>query len=253
MAGHSKWKNIRYRKEAQDSRKAKVFTKIIRELTISARLGEVPADNPRLRSAIDRALSVNMSRDTIDKAITRGIGKNAENNLMEEIVYEGYGAAGIAFYVEAVTDNRNRTAGEVRHAFSKCGGNLGASGSVGYLFHKKGMIYFSDDGLNKFNLMEKAIELDGVDDLIDNDIDDQDNLSNESTLIVQVTPSHLVVNNIKESLSNLGFISSYSEINMIPDNYVSLSDQGSIEKVEKLIDMLEDLDDVQNVYTNAGI
>jgi YebC/PmpR family DNA-binding regulatory protein len=138
MAGHSKWANIKHRKAGQDAKRAKVFTKLIRELTVAARLGgEVPGDNPRLRAAVDKALGANMTRDTIDRAIARGAG-TAENDNLEELIYEGYGPGGVAILIETLTDNKNRTVAEVRHGFSKFGGNLGTNGSVSYLFEKKG-------------------------------------------------------------------------------------------------------------------
>ena len=140
MAGHSKWSNIKHRKARQDAQRGKIFTKLIRELTVAAKEGGgVVEDNPRLRLAVDKALGANMSRDTIDRAIARGAGTNELENV-EELVYEGYAPGGVAIYVEAMTDNRNRTAGEVRHAFSKHGGNLGTDGSVAYMFDRKGQI-----------------------------------------------------------------------------------------------------------------
>jgi len=157
MAGHSKWANIKHRKAAQDKKRGKLYTKIIREITVAARLGGGdPADNPRLRAAVDKALGANMPRDTIDRAISRGAG-GQDGNDVEELVYEGYGPAGVAILVEAMTDNRNRTVAEVRHAFSKYGGNLGTDGSVAYLFSRQGMINFAP-GVDEEQIMEVVLE-----------------------------------------------------------------------------------------------
>ena len=146
MAGHSKWANIKHRKERQDNKRGKIFTKLIRELTVAAKQGGgVVADNPRLRLAVDKALGANMTRDTIDRAIARGVGSNDGDNV-EELVYEGYAPNGVAVFVEAMTDNRNRTAAEIRHAFNKYGGNLGTDGSVAYLFERKGQICYAQIG-----------------------------------------------------------------------------------------------------------
>ncbi len=157
MAGHSKWANIKHRKAAQDKKRGKLYTKIIREITVAARLGGGdPSDNPRLRASVDKALGANMPKDTIDRAIQRGAG-GGEGADVEELVYEGYGPGGIAILVEAMTDNRNRTVAEVRHAFSKFNGNLGTDGSVAYLFEKKGIISF-EPGFNEEQIMEVVLE-----------------------------------------------------------------------------------------------
>ena len=167
MAGHSKWANIKHRKAAQDAKRGKVFTKIIRELVIAARQGgPSPDDNPRLRAVVDKALGANMKRDTIDKAIARGAGNDEADN-MEELTYEGYGTGGVAVLVECMTDNRNRTVGEVRHAFTKRGGNLGTDGSVAYLFSKVGQICFAP-GADEEAIMDVALEA-GADDVVAND------------------------------------------------------------------------------------
>ena len=164
MAGHSKWANIKHRKARQDAKKGKIFTKLIRELTIAARLGgPAPEDNPRLRAAVDKALIANMTRDTIDRAIARGAGTNEADNV-EELTYEGYAPGGVAVLVEAMTDNRNRTVAEVRHAFSRRGGNLGTDGSVAYLFTRKGQIVFAP-GADEDKIMEVALDA-GADDVI---------------------------------------------------------------------------------------
>ncbi|WP_312271355.1 YebC/PmpR family DNA-binding transcriptional regulator [Pseudomonas sp.] len=239
MAGHSKWANIKHRKERQDAKKGKIFTKIIRELTVAARQGGgVPADNPRLRLAVDKALTANMTRDTIDRAIARGAGANEGDNV-EELTYEGYAPSGVALIVEAMTDNRNRTAAEVRHAFSKCGGNLGTDGSVAYMFERKGQISFAP-GVDEDALMEVALEA-GADDVVTNDDGSVDVFTSFSDFIA-----------VNEALTEAGFKSEAAEISMIPSTTTPL-DLDTAQKVLKLIDMLEDLDDVQNVYSNAEI
>lgn len=239
MAGHSKWANIKHRKERQDAKKGKIFTKIIRELTVAARQGGgVPADNPRLRLAVDKALTANMTRDTIDRAIARGAGANEGDNV-EELTYEGYAPSGVALIVEAMTDNRNRTAAEVRHAFSKCGGNLGTDGSVAYMFERKGQISFAP-GIDEDALMEAALEA-GADDVVANDDGSVDVFTSFSDFIA-----------VNEALTEAGFKSEAAEISMIPSTTTPL-DLETAQKVLKLIDMLEDLDDVQNVYSNAEI
>ena len=238
MAGHSKWANIKHRKAAQDAKRAKVFTKIIRELTVAAKQGAAPEDNPRLRAAVDKALGANMKRDTIDKAIARGAG-DADGANYEELSYEGYGVNGVAVLVEVLTDNRNRTVAEVRHAFSKRGGNMGTDGSVAYLFTRKGQITFVDDS-DEDKIMEVALEA-GAEDVITNDDGS-----------IDVTTAFEDYINVKEAVvaSNLEPIN--TEITMIPSITVAL-DLAGAEKIIGLVDMLEDLDDVQNVYTNADI
>jgi len=239
MAGHSKWANIRFRKGAQDAKRGKIFTKLIREITIAARLGgEDPNANPRLRSAIDKALSNNMTRDTIDRAIKRGAG-NTEGENVEEIIYEGYGPGGVAVLVECLTDNRNRTVAEVRHAFSRSGGNLGTSGSVAYLFTKQGQIDLPA-GLAEEKVLEVAIEA-GAEDVVTLD---------DGTMEV-ITPFESYLD-IKETLKSQGIEPSRAELTMVAANEVEL-DEESAEKMLRLLDTLEDLDDVQNVYSNANI
>ncbi|MNZ52703.1 Transcriptional regulatory protein PmpR [compost metagenome] len=239
MAGHSKWANIKHRKERQDAKKGKIFTKLIRELTVAAKQGGgVPADNPRLRLAVDKALTANMTRDTIDRAIARGVGSNEADN-MEELTYEGYAPSGVAIIVEAMTDNRNRTAAEVRHAFSKCGGNLGTDGSVAYMFERKGQISYAP-GVSEEALMEAALEA-GADDVVTNDDGSIDVFTSFADFI-----------SVNEALIAAGFKAEEAEIAMIPSTTSTL-DLETAQKVLKLIDMLEDLDDVQNVYSNADI
>lgn len=238
MAGHSKWANIRHRKGRQDAKRGKIFTKMIRELTVAAKGGPNPADNPRLRAAIDKALGENMKRDTIEKAIARGAGTNEADNY-EELTYEGYGVNGVAFIVECMTDNRNRTVGEVRHAFTKRGGNLGTDGSVAYLFSRKGQISF-EPGVDEDKLMEAALEA-GADDVVTND----DGSFDVMTAFENYQP-------VKEALVGAGLKPVNADIVMIPSVTVPL-EKDSAEKILGLVDMLEDLDDVQNVYTNADI
>ena len=239
MAGHSKWANIKHRKERQDAKRGKIFTKLIRELTVAAKHGGGnPADNPRLRLALDKALTANMTRDTIDRAIARGAG-STENDNMEELSYEGYGPGGVAVFVEAMTDNRNRTAADVRHAFTKCNGSLGTDGSVAYLFERKGQLHFAP-GLNEDALMEAALEA-GADDVITHEDGSIEILTGFADFIA-----------VNEALNKAGFKPENAEVAMIPSTSAPL-DLETAQKVLKLIDMLEDLDDVQNVYSNAEI
>ncbi len=240
MAGHSKWANIKHRKERQDAKRGKIFTKWIRELTVAARQGGGdPGSNPRLRLALDKALSANMSRDIIDRAVARGAGATEADNV-EELTYEGYGPGGVAVMVECMTDNRNRTAAAVRHAFSKCGGNLGTDGSVAYLFERKGQISFAP-GVDEDALMEAALEA-GADDV---------EMGEDGSALVwtSFTEFHAV----NEALSAAGFKGEEAEIAMIPSINAPIADLETAQKVFKLIDMLEDLDDVQNVYHNAEV
>lgn len=239
MAGHSKWANIKHRKAAQDAKRGKVFTKLIRELVVAARAGgPQPEDNPRLRAAVDKALGANMKRDTIDKAIARGAG-NAEGDNYEEVTYEGYGVGGVAVLVECMTDNRNRTVADVRHAFSKRGGNLGTDGSVAYLFNRLGQIFYPP-GVNEERVMEVALEA-GADDVIDHD--------DGSVEVLTPWEEFLAV---KDAMQAAGLEHESADVIMQPSTSVTL-DRAGAEKVMGLVDMLEDLDDVQNVYTNADI
>ncbi|MCL4144754.1 UNVERIFIED_CONTAM: hypothetical protein GTU68_028305 [Idotea baltica] len=240
MAGHSKWANIKHRKGRQDALRGKIFTKLIRELTVAASQGGgVPADNPRLRLAVDKALSANMTRDTIDRAIARGAGSNDADNV-EELIYEGYAASGVALMVEAITDNRNRTVAEVRHAFNKYHGNLGADGSVAYMFDRKGQITFAP-GLNEEQLMDVVLDV-GAEDVVTHD----------DGSIEVLTPFADFIH-VTEVLKDKGYKPEESEVAMIPSIQVEISDLEVAQKVMKLIDVLEELDDVQNVYSNAEI
>lgn len=240
MAGHSKWANIKHRKGRQDAKRGKIFTKLIRELTVASKHGgPIPADNPRLRLAVDKALTNNMSRDVIDRAIARGTGNNEADNVVE-LSYEGYALGGVAIIVEAMTDNRNRTAAEVRHAFTKCGGNLGTDGSVAYMFDRKGQISFAA-GVSEDALMEAALEA-GADDV---------EMAEDGSALVSTSFSDF--HGVNEALRAAGFKAAEAEIAMIPSISAPITDLETAQKVIKLIDMLEDLDDVQEVYHNAEI
>ena len=238
MAGHSKWANIKHRKAAQDAKRGKIFTKLIREITVAARMGgpEI-ADNPRLRAAVDKALSNNMTKDTIDRAIKRGAGDDDGAN-MEEITYEGYGKNGVAVLVETMTDNVNRTVSEVRHAFSKFGGNLGTSGSVAFLFTKRGEIFF-EPGVEDEKLMEAALEA-GAEDVEEN----------EDGSFLVITRPDKSFGEVVDGLKEAGLEPADAEVTMSPSTEAEI-DAETAETVGKMIDLLEDLDDVQNVYTNA--
>ena len=237
MAGHSKWANIQHRKKAQDAKRGKVFTKLIREITVAARMGgsDISA-NPRLRLAVDKGLSANMNKDTIDRAIKRGAGE-LEGMEYEEIRYEGYGAGGTAILVDCLTDNRNRTVSDVRHAFTKHGGNLGTSGSVAYLFNKQGVCSY-EAGVDEDRLMEVALES-GGDDIVNNE---------DGSIDVICEPDTFVT--LKEALVNAGLEPSYSEVSMRASTLAAV-DVKDAEKIIRLIDILEELDDVQDVYSNA--
>jgi YebC/PmpR family DNA-binding regulatory protein len=238
MAGHSKWANIKHRKAAQDAKRGKVFTKIIREIVVAAKSGGPnPEDNPSLRAVIDKALGANMKRDTIDKAVARGAGTNDEDNY-ETVTYEGYGVGGVAVLVECLTDNRNRTVADVRHAFTKRGGNLGTDGSVAYLFNRIGQISFSEG--DEEQMLELALEA-GADDVVVNDDGSLDVITAFEDFFA-----------VKESLLSKGVTPDHAEITMQATTSVELDLDGA-EKVVGLVDMLEDLDDIQNVYTNADI
>ncbi len=240
MAGHSKWHNIQHRKNAQDKMRGKIFTKHIRAITTAAKMGGGdPSTNPRLRDAIDKAFGDNMTKDTIARAVKRGAGGEDDSNMME-IRYEGYGPASVAVMVDCLTDNKNRSVAEVRHAFTKTGGNLGTDGSVSYLFTKTGIITFAP-GTNEDQMMEAAIEAGALDVQTHED----------GSIEVTTDPDNMVI--IKEMLIQTGFTPAASEITMLAATHVDITDLESAEKVMRLIEMLEDLDDVQDVYSNAVI
>ncbi|AUM14557.1 YebC/PmpR family DNA-binding transcriptional regulator [Ketobacter alkanivorans] len=237
MAGHSKWANIKHRKAAQDAKRGKIFTRLIREITIAARAGGAPEDNPRLRLAMDKALAANMTKDTIERAIKRGAG-GEDGTQLDELTYEGYGVGGVAVIVETMTDNRNRTAGEVRHAFSKHGGNLGTDGSVAYLFSKRGEIGF-DPGADEDAIMEAALEA-GAEDVV-----------SHTDGSIEVITAWEDLGKVKSALDAAGLQSASAELNMAASVQVDM-DVETATTVLKMIDMLEELDDVQNVFTNAN-
>ena len=237
MSGHSKWSTIKFKKGVKDVKRAKLFTKLIREISVAAKLGgEDPGSNPRLRTAIDKALSGNMTRDVIERAIKRAVGNDESDNL-EEIRYEGYGPCGVAIIVDCLSDNRNRTVSEVRHAFSKHGGNLGTNGSVSYLFSKVGQIVL-DTGSSEEKAMELAIEAGAT------DIEAQD----DGTINIETTPDNFL--DIKEMLVKNGFSVAFSQVTMVASIEVPIDGEDQ-EKLLRLIDRLEELDDVQEVYANC--
>jgi YebC/PmpR family DNA-binding regulatory protein len=239
MAGHSKWANIQHRKKAVDAKRGKVFTRCIREISISARLGGGDPDaNPRLRLAVDKANAANMPKDTVERAIKKATGE-LEGVNYEENRYEGYAHGGVAVLVETVTDNGNRTVAEVRHAFSKYGGNLGAEGSVAYLFTKMGLFTFAP-GSDEDAIMEAALEA-GADDIVTDE---------EGAIEVICQPHDFEA--VKTQLEAAGLQAAEAEITMKPSTTVEL-DVEAAQKVLKFLDMLEDLDDTQNVYHNAEI
>jgi len=239
MAGHSKWANIKHRKAGQDAKRGKIFTKIIRELTVAAKLGGGDvADNPRLRATVDKALGANMTRDTIDRAVARGAG-TAESENLEELSYEGYGPGGTAVLVETLTDNKNRTVAEVRHAFTKFGGTLGTNGSVAYLFERTGIISFPS-GSSEEEVMEVALDA-GAHDIVTNDDGSIDAMTTLETFGA-----------VQDALTAAGLVATSAEMTMLASTEADL-DLSSAETLVKLIDLMEELDDVQNVYHNANI
>lgn len=240
MAGHSKWANIQHRKKAQDKKRGKVFTKLIREITVAARQGGDPAANPRLRLAMDKALAANMTKDTIERAIKRGSG-DQDGQQLEEIRYEGYGVGGVAVMVDCLTDNRQRTVAEVRHAFSKNGGNMGNDGSVAYLFQRLGILSFDtrEGQVSEDALLEAALEA-GAD-----DVQSEDGFT-------EVITSPESYNAVVDALSAAGFEPMESDVTMRPDTMIEL-DEDHARTLMKMLEALEDLDDVQEVYSNAEL
>ena len=239
MAGHSKWANIKHRKAAQDAKRNKIFTRLIKEITVAARLGGGdPEANPRLRQAVDKALGSNMPKDNIDRAIKRGTGE-LEGVSYDEVTYEGYAPGGVAVLVECMTDNKNRTVSEIRHAFSKNGGNLGEDGSAAYIFQKTGMLIFDASAVDEDALMEAAMEA-GADDI----------QTEDGQHVIYTDPQDF--EEVKRGLHEQGFEPEVAEVTMKPDTTVRVEDQQA-EKVIKLLEVLEDHDDVQNVYANYDI
>jgi len=235
MAGHSKWANIQHRKKAQDNKRGKTFTKVIREITVAAKGGPDPDDNPRLRLALDKANAANMPKDTIKRAIQKGSG-TGEMGIIEELTFEGYGPNGVAILVETMTDNRNRTVADVRHAFSKFGGNMGTDGSVAYLFNKLGIVHVALSH-EEDQIMEIALDA-GADDFS----------VSEDFFEIVTTPSNLSV--VAEAFKKNEIETILAEITMRAETLVDL-DQEASEKVLKIMNFMDDLDDVQEVHTNA--
>ena len=237
MAGHSKWANIRFRKAAQDSRRGKLFSKLIREITVAAKSGTPdPEGNPRLRSAIDKALAANMGREVINRAVQRGSGDSGGDGY-QDVVYEGYGPGGVALLIECSTDNRNRTVSEVRHALSKHGGNLGTEGSVSYLFNRAGCVQFAAES-DEEQIMDVAVSA-GADDI--------DTLDDGSIMVSTPVDSFYEV---VEAVEKAGLEYEEASIEQRPTTSLEIGDQ-LMERVVNLIDVIEELDDVQDVYTNA--
>jgi YebC/PmpR family DNA-binding regulatory protein len=238
MSGHNKWSTIKHKKGAVDAKRGKIFTKLIKEITVAARLGGAdPLGNPRLRTAIDKGKAENMPKDNIDRAIKKGTG-DLDGVTYEETIYEGYGPGGAAVLVEVMTDNRNRTVSDVRSIFTKCNGNMGEAGCVSWLFSKKGLIVYSRQ--NDFDkLFEAALEA-GADDVVDE----------EEQIEVLTDPSGFI--EVREALEKAGFKYESAEVTMIPQTMVKLEGKQA-ENMLKLMDRLEDNDDVQNVYANCDI
>lgn len=238
MAGHSKWANIKHKKAANDKKRGKLWSKLIREVTVAAKGGGDIDANPRLRLAVDKAQGANMPKDTIERAIKRGAG-GLDGESYEEIRYEGYGPGGTAIMVDCMTDNRNRTASEVRHAFTKHAGNLGTDGSVAYLFEKKGMISYAP-GTDEDAIMEAALDA-GAEDVIAND---------DGSIDVFTTPEDFA--KVKQAMQDADLEADHAEISFEASTKAEM-DQDGAEKLMRLVDALEDLDDVQEVYSNAEI
>ena len=237
MAGHSKWANIQHRKKAQDAKRGKLFTKLIGEITVAARMGGGdPESNPRLRAAIDKGLAGNMTKDTIERAVKRGAGAN-DGDDYSEARYEGYGPNGVAVMVDCLTDNINRTVAEVRHAFSKAGGNLGTDGSVAYLFNKTGILSYPS-GSDEDAIMEAALEA-GAEDVVSN---------YDGSIDVLTAPEEFML--VKDAMLGAGLEPEVAEVTQRPATTVDLELEDA-QKVMRLVDALEDLDDVQNVWSNA--
>lgn len=240
MAGHSKWANIKRHKAKQDAMRSKIYTKVIREVTVAARLGGAdPNANPRLRAALDKAQEVNMSKDVLERAIKRG-AQSLPGEEVEEIRYEGYGPGGVALMVDCITNNRNRTVADVRHLFSKLGGNLGSTGAVSYLFTKQGQITFAPT-IDADRLLEASLEAGALDMIINEDYS------------IDVLTAPETFSTVKEALVKAKFKPEQAEITMLPTTTVMIEDKETAEVLLKLIDSLEELDDVQAVYANSDI
>ncbi len=239
MAGHSKWANIQHRKGRQDEKRGKVFTRVIKEITVAARLGgSDPAVNPRLRLAMDKASDANMAKDTVTRAIQKGSG-GLDGAHLEEIRYEGYGIGGAAVIVDCMTDNRTRTVAEVRHAFAKYGGNLGTDGSVAFMFKHCGQLLFAP-GTSEDTVMEVALDA-GADDIV---VDDEGS--------VEVICAPATFSSIRQALEAKGLKAELAEITMRPDTNTELTGEDAT-RMQKLLDVIENLDDVQEVFHNASL
>ncbi|HUF01533.1 MAG TPA: YebC/PmpR family DNA-binding transcriptional regulator [Gaiellaceae bacterium] len=239
MAGHSQFKNIMYRKGAQDAKRSKIFSKLAREITVAAKMGTPdPAMNPRLRMAIQAARAENMPKDNIERAIRKAAGGDAET--YDEVRYEGYGPGGVAILVEALTDNRNRTASEVRHAFTKHGGNLGTTGAVAWQFERRGVIVVSAEGTDEDELVLVAAES-GADDVS----------LDGSSFVVMSTPESL--SSVRRALEDASFAIDSVELAMVPKTTVAVADESTARRIMNLVEGLEDTEDVQDVYANFDI
>lgn len=237
MSGHNKWSKIKNKKGAEDARRGKVFTKLGRMIAVAAREGGGdPEYNASLKAAVDKAKAENMPNDNIDRAIKKGLGDTGQDNY-EEIMYEGYGPGGIAVLVSCLTDNRNRTAADVRHAFEKNGGNLGQNGSVSFLFSRRGVLAIESKDQDETDVMMKALEA-GAEDMITED----------GVFVIYTSPEDF--NSVKDQLLDEGFNFVTAEISYLPANYTDLTDKDQIKNMSKMIDLLEDLDDVQEIYHN---
>ncbi len=240
MSGHSKWSTIKHKKAAQDAKRGKIFTKLIKEITVAARLGGGdPAANPRLRAAIDAAKAQNMPKNNIERAIKKGTGE-LEGVSYEEVTYEGYGPGGVAVLVETITDNRQRTVAEVRHIFAKRGGNMGEPGSVAWIFEKKGLVIVEKDKVDEDTLMDVALEA-GAEDIVDSG----------SEWEIETRPENL--EKMKKALTDAGIHPLSAQISMIPSNTIEIRDEKQAEQLMNLMNALEENDDVQNVYANFDI
>ncbi|WP_456385140.1 YebC/PmpR family DNA-binding transcriptional regulator [Desulfolithobacter sp.] len=240
MSGHSKWSTIKRKKGANDAKRGKIFTKLIKEITIAARMGGGdPEGNPRLRSAITAAKAQNMPKDNIERAIKKGTG-DMEGVAYEEILYEGYGPGGVAVLVETMTDNKNRTVADVRHFFAKSGGNLGESGCVGWMFDKKGTILVDREGVDEDELMDLAIEA-GAEDVIEE----------EASFQILTEPEDF--SEVVDALEKSGITIAEASISMVPKNTVEVTEEKKARSLLKLLENLEDHDDVQKVHANFDI
>ncbi|MGD0714905.1 MAG: YebC/PmpR family DNA-binding transcriptional regulator [Gaiellaceae bacterium] len=241
MSGHSKWSTIKHKKGAADAKRGQLFTKLTRAIIVAAREGGGdPAANLALQNAIEKARSYSMPRDTIDRAIAKGSGADADASQFETVVYEGYGPSGVAVIVEALTDNRNRTAGDVRHVFSKNDGNLGGSGAVSWLFERRGIVLVNADGVDEDELTLAAAEGGAEDVTLDG-----------ATYVVTSAPEQLAA--VREAIETAGLQVESAELTMVPKTTVEVADEDDAKKVLRLIDQLEDNDDVQDVYANFDI